>query len=65
MADRALILAAIKATGLTQRALAEAIGVNERTMRRWLDNAQPLEGPTRLAFRALVRNPSLLLAIDD
>lgn len=64
MADRALILAALDATGLSARQLAFAMGVNDRTMRRWLDNAQPLEGPTRLAFRALVRDPSLILAMD-
>lgn len=61
MADRALVLAAMASTGLSARALAAAVDVNERTMRRWLDNARPLTGPARIALRALVRDPSLLL----
>lgn len=54
--------AALTATGLSQLALAEAIGVDGRTVRRWLAGA-PLPGPVDRLCRLLASDPSLVLSL--
>jgi transcriptional regulator with XRE-family HTH domain len=46
--------------GLTQRALAEALGVPQNTVWRWEKGAMPIQHPTilRLALRALAQERS-------
>jgi DNA-binding transcriptional regulator YiaG len=61
---RALIRAAMAATGLSARSLARVLAVNERTVRRWLAG-EDMPGPAVQLCRALAHDPSLVLAVGD
>jgi transcriptional regulator with XRE-family HTH domain len=56
--------AAIAAFGLTQKAFAEKIGLDERTVRQYL-NGSPIKTPTAMLIRILVarRDRHRLIAI--
>lgn len=51
--------------GLTQRGLARAVGVNERTVRRWVDDREgPLKpGPSSTLLQVLLTYPDVARAI--
>lgn len=54
MTDRDLTLTALRVTGLSQCALARQIGVNPRTLRRWLCRKAYIRSPVvRAALVAL------------
>jgi DNA-binding transcriptional regulator YiaG len=61
--DRDLIHAAMESTGLSARALAGVLAVDERTVRRWLAGERPMPGPAIQLCRALAHDPSLVLAL--
>lgn len=58
---------AIAATGLSDRAFAALIDVDERTVRRWLADDREIPGTVRVVCRAILRDPSIiaLLAPDS
>ena len=58
IAVRARIQDACRVTGLSGRALAARLGVNERTVRRWLAGEQPLS-------RSALAHLDLLLSTYD
>lgn len=55
--------AALTATGLSQLALAEALGVDGRTVRRWLAGDSAVPGPVDRLCRLLAAEPSLVLQL--
>lgn len=64
MKQAAVVQAALDATGLSQVALAELLGTDPSTVRRWLsdpetDSHRPMPGPARWACRALAVSPEL------
>lgn len=66
--DAALIAAAMQATGLSARALARVLAVDEVTVRRWLippPHGRPLKGPARQLLRVLVEWPEAALLLGD
>jgi DNA-binding transcriptional regulator YiaG len=60
---RAVIEAAQHATGLSQVALAELLGVDPSALRRWLSGARAMPEPARRLCRALAHDPSLVMVI--
>jgi DNA-binding transcriptional regulator YiaG len=65
MTNAQLIRAAMSATGQSARGLARLIGVDERTMRRWLADESPVPGPALALFRILRAEPHTLLLMGD
>jgi DNA-binding transcriptional regulator YiaG len=63
IADRDLIHAAMESTGLSARALARALEVDERTVRRWIAGDREMPGPARQLCRVLVADPSVALGL--
>lgn len=68
MTDRALLEAAMGSTGLSARALAGVLAVNEATVRRWLmserkPSARAMPGPARQLCRVLAMEPSVALLL--
>lgn len=58
--DSELLRAAIDASGLSARRFAvELLGVDERTVRRWLDGTRPLQATARILCNAIVAEPAL------
>jgi len=60
MSDAALLRHAIGASGLSARAFAGLIEVDERTVRYWLAEERHIPGPVRVLCRAILRNPALV-----
>lgn len=55
-----MVRALLERHGITQRGLARAVGVNERTARRWVDDREgPLKPPTSTLFRVLITYPDV------
>lgn len=63
--DAELLAAAATATGLSQRALAEALGVPQSTLYRVLHRGAALGVPVRRLARLLAHDPSLVLQLAD
>lgn len=61
--DRELLTGAMTSTGLSARALARVLDVDERTVRRWIEGAREMPGPARQLCRALALEPSLVLLL--
>lgn len=59
-----VIHAALASTGLSQVALAEALGVHPPTLRRWLAESRAMPEPARRLCGLLARDPLLLLALE-
>jgi DNA-binding transcriptional regulator YiaG len=57
----ALLRQAIDSTTGSARAFAGAIGVDERTIRRWLAEERPIPGPVVTLCRILCDRPALLI----
>lgn len=51
---------AIAASGLSRRGFAGLLAVDERTMRRWVNEAIDVPGPVRVIAAAIIRNPALI-----
>lgn len=67
MTDTELLARAIEVSGLSARRFAVAVlGVDERTVRRWLAGDRELQSTVRLVCKALLRRPKLAkeLAIE-
>ena len=62
--QRVLIRAVTAATGLSQAALAAGLGVDERTVRRWVSGARRLRGPELRLLRLIVADPSVILRLE-
>lgn len=63
--DPVLLRAAIAASGLSARGFAIAVlGVNERTVRRWLSGERELQGTARVVCAAIVDDPALTLRLS-
>lgn len=60
-----LIATAMSATGLSARSLARVIGVDERTMRRWLAGDVPMPGPAIALMRILSAAPESVLLLGE
>lgn len=58
-----LISAAIEATGLSRLALAEAIGSDPTTLRRWAAETRAMPGPAVALLRVLATHPETLGAL--
>ena len=58
-----LITAAIEATGLSRLALAEAIGSDPTTLRRWAAGTRHMPGPAVAVLRILAAHPEALGAV--
>jgi DNA-binding transcriptional regulator YiaG len=63
MPDAEIIRAAITATSSSARGFARVIGVDERSMRRWLAG-DPVPGPVIALCRILAARPALVRLID-
>lgn len=57
--------AALASTGLSQVALAQALGVDPRTLRRWLAGDSEVPEPVRRVCVLLAADPSLVLALGE
>ncbi len=60
---RAVIESAQASTGLTQVGLAEALGVDGSTLRRWLSGARDMPEPAVRLCRVLAVMPETLLVV--
>ena len=58
-----LIHAALASTGLSQVALAQALGVDPSTLRRWLSSARAMPEPVRRLLVLLAAQPELVLSL--
>lgn len=54
---------AIAASGLSARAFAALIEVDERTVRRWKADEREIPGPVIVICRAILRNPAIVAAL--
>ena len=54
---------AIAASGLSARAFAAFLEVDERTVRRWLAEEREIPGPVRVICRAIIRDPSIVASL--
>lgn len=54
---------AIAASGLSARAFAGFLEVDERTVRRWLAEDRAIPGPVRVICRAIMRDPRVVAAL--
>lgn len=55
--------AAIRLSGLSARAFAAFVEVDERTVRRWLAGDRDVPGPVLVICRAILRDPSVVAAL--
>lgn len=58
-----LITAAIEATGLSRLALAEAMGSDPTTLRRWAAGTREMPGPAIALCRILAAHPEVLASL--
>lgn len=58
--DSAALRQAIAASGLSARAFAALLKVDERTVRKWLAEDRRIPGPIAVLCRAIIRNPALV-----
>lgn len=58
MADQ--LRQAIAASGLSARAFAGFLEVDERTVRRWIADEREVPGPVRVICAAIIRDPSVV-----
>jgi hypothetical protein len=64
--DIDLLTAAIEASGLSARRFAmEVLGVDERSVRRWLAGDRELQATARVVCQAIVARPGLALELAD
>lgn len=56
--NRTVIETALASTGLSQVALAQALGVDPSTLRRWLSGSRELPEPVRRSLRVMASDPS-------
>jgi DNA-binding transcriptional regulator YiaG len=59
----ALITAAIEATGLSRLALAEAIGSDPTTLRRWAAGTRAMPGPAVAVLRIMAAHPEVVASL--
>lgn len=64
MTIAALVAQTMKATGLSARALARILEIDERTMRRWQSGHREMPGPARQLCRLLVNDPALVKTLE-
>jgi DNA-binding transcriptional regulator YiaG len=60
MTDAELLRDAIRLSGLSARAFAGLLKVDERTVRKWLAEDRRVPGPIIVICRAIIRNPALV-----
>jgi hypothetical protein len=66
MDDRDRLAAAIPASGYSARRYATAVlGVDERTVRRWLASDTVIPGPVRVISAAILRRPAIAQELAD
>lgn len=65
MTDRELLTEAMTRTGLSARALSALVDRNERTVRRWLDGSQVIDGTSRNLLRVTCEAPQLVMDTLD
>jgi hypothetical protein len=64
--DRDRLAAAIGATGMAHRRYAvDVLGVDERTVRRWLAAERDVPGPVRVISAAILRRPAIAQELAD
>ncbi len=66
MTDIELLSAAIDASSLTARQFAiDVLGVEDRTIRRWLDESRDVPSTVKILSAAIVRRPAIVQEIMD
>jgi hypothetical protein len=64
--DIELLTAAIQVSGLSARRFAmEVLGVDERSVRRWLAGDRELQATARVVCRAIIARPQLAQELSD
>lgn len=63
MTPRDILREAITATGLSDRAFARVLAVDERTVRRWIAVDREIPGPAVQLCRAIIAEPSIVLLL--
>lgn len=58
-----LLRNAIAASGLSARSFAALLGVDERTVRRWLAGDREIPGPVLVICPAILRDPAVVAAL--
>lgn len=54
---------AIMASGLSARSFAALLEVDERTVRRWVNEQRDVPGPVLVIARAIIRDPALVATL--
>jgi len=61
--DTALLRQAIGVSGLSARAFAALLEVDERSVRKWLGEERRVPGTVRVVCRAIVRDPAIVASL--
>lgn len=63
MSNAELLRQAIAASGLSARAFAGFLEVDERAVRYWLADERGVPGPVRVICRAIIRDPAVVATL--